>query len=62
LYRAGLAKLCGRKPELKAAEQAARRSLSPQSWRRFQKSMNQVQAGRSQPNPFLPVMACKEAK
>jgi hypothetical protein len=62
LFRAGLAKLCGHEAELKAALKEAKAALPPQAWPRFQRSLKKIGAGQSRPNPFLPVLDCKDLK
>lgn len=62
LFKAGLAKLCGKTAELKAILQRAKPSLLPKEWSAFQRSMLQVQAGTTTPRPFLPVQVCEGKK
>jgi hypothetical protein len=60
LYRAGLAKLCGRPEELKRALAEARQKLNPGQWRQLQSSLKAVAFGKSQPRAFIPAWHCEK--
>jgi len=60
LYRAGLAKLCGRRTELDQTLAAAKQALNPEQWRQLQSSLKAVSFGQSQPRAFIPVWHCEK--
>jgi hypothetical protein len=62
LYRAGLAKLCGRTKELRRALARAKKGLSPAQWAQFQSSLKAVRYGRTEPRAFIPVWHCEKKK
>ena len=60
LYRAGLAKLCGRTAEFRAGLARAKKALSPRQWKQFQSSLQAVTFGRTQARAFIPVWHCEK--
>jgi hypothetical protein len=60
LYRAGLAKLCGKKKELRLALSAAKKGLDHGQWDQLQSSLRAVTFGRTQPRAFIPVWHCEK--
>jgi hypothetical protein len=60
LYRAGLAKLCGRSKELRQAQTQAKQRLNPGQWAQFQSSLKAVSFGRTAPRAFIPVWHCEK--
>jgi hypothetical protein len=58
LYRAGLAKLCGKGLELKAVQVKAKRLLEASAQKLFAKALARVKSQGVLPNPFIPVGNC----
>jgi hypothetical protein len=58
LFKAGLAKLCGRQAELQAVQATAERKLNAEGKRRFHSSLKKVPTRDVRPNPFIPVGEC----
>jgi hypothetical protein len=58
LYKAGLAKLCGKTAELRAAQAKADKVLNEKGRRLFKSSLAQVKTANLQPNAFIPVGEC----
>lgn len=61
LYRAGLAKLCGKSAELRATQAAADKILNPKGRQLFKSSLAKVPTKNVQPSIFMPVGACPPA-
>lgn len=62
LFRAGLAKLCGKTTELKAVQASVDKTLSTLGRQLFAKSLGQVKNNNITPSAFIPVGACPEDK
>jgi hypothetical protein len=60
LYRAGLAKLCGRAKDLRKAQARAKHELGPGQWSQFQSSLKAVAFGQTKPRAFIPVWHCEK--
>lgn len=62
LYKAGLAKLCGKNAELRAQLKESDRVLNPKGRELFRKALAQVPTRNVLPNAFIPVGACPPEK
>jgi hypothetical protein len=62
LFKAGIAKLCGKATELKAVQAQAARILNQQGRDLFKKALAQVKTKDVQPNAFIPVGECPPAE
>jgi hypothetical protein len=58
LFRAGLAKLCGKTAELKSVQARVDKALSTLGRQLFAKSLGQVKNANITPNAFIPVGQC----
>jgi hypothetical protein len=58
LFRAGLAKLCGKTAELKTVQASVDKTLSTLGRQLFAKSLGQVQNANITPSAFIPVGQC----
>jgi hypothetical protein len=58
LFRAGLARLCGKPKQLTAATLKAKRVFDQGRFKAYEKSVMQVRYHQSVPNAFIPLSAC----